>query len=181
MSFCFCHSFLFPTLLGPLACDCDPVGSLEGGVCDSHTDLDMGMIAGQCRCKANVKGTRCDDCKEGYYGLSQNDPLGCQRTYVCDVSATASCLNRDENGSLVFWIIKPHNLHLRSVNITIAIILFFVCVSPSACNCDPRGIIMMGAPCDQISGDCSCKRYVTGRYCNQCLVSNISSFHKICC
>lgn len=99
-----------------IACDCDPVGSLEGGVCDSHTDLDMGMIAGQCRCKANVKGTRCDDCKEGYYGLSQNDPLGCQ-----------------------------------------------------PCNCDPRGIIMMGAPCDQISGDCSCKRYVTGRYCNQCL------------
>ncbi|KAG7283440.1 hypothetical protein CRUP_035233, partial [Coryphaenoides rupestris] len=27
----------------------------------------------------------------------------------------------------------------------------------------------MGVPCDQISGDCSCKRYVTGRYCNQCL------------
>uniref|UniRef100_A0A8C2ZAT6 Laminin, beta 2-like n=1 Tax=Cyclopterus lumpus TaxID=8103 RepID=A0A8C2ZAT6_CYCLU len=99
-----------------VSCDCDPVGSLEGGVCDSHTDLDMGMIAGQCRCKAHVKGTRCDDCKEGYYGLSQNDPLGCQ-----------------------------------------------------PCNCDPRGIIMMGAPCDQISGDCSCKRYVTGRYCNQCL------------
>ncbi|XP_076019504.1 laminin subunit beta-1 [Genypterus blacodes] len=99
-----------------VACDCDPVGSLDGGVCDSHTDLDMRMIAGQCRCKANVKGTRCDDCKEGYYGLSQNDPLGCQ-----------------------------------------------------PCNCDPRGIIMMGAPCDQISGDCSCKRYVTGRYCNQCL------------
>uniref|UniRef100_A0A8D2ZRP9 Laminin, beta 2-like n=1 Tax=Scophthalmus maximus TaxID=52904 RepID=A0A8D2ZRP9_SCOMX len=99
-----------------VACDCDPVGSLEGGVCDSHTDPDMVMIAGQCRCKANVKGMRCDDCKEGYYGLSQNDPLGCQ-----------------------------------------------------PCNCDPRGIIMIGAPCDQISGDCSCKRYVTGRYCNQCL------------
>uniref|UniRef100_A0A669CLA0 Laminin, beta 2-like n=1 Tax=Oreochromis niloticus TaxID=8128 RepID=A0A669CLA0_ORENI len=99
-----------------VACDCDPVGSLEGGVCDTHTDFEMGMIAGQCRCKVNVKGTRCDDCKEGYYGLSQNDPLGCQ-----------------------------------------------------PCNCDPRGIIVMGAPCDQISGDCSCKRYVTGRYCNQCL------------
>uniref|UniRef100_A0A3Q2XNE3 Laminin, beta 2-like n=1 Tax=Hippocampus comes TaxID=109280 RepID=A0A3Q2XNE3_HIPCM len=99
-----------------VACDCDPVGSMEGGVCDSHTDPDMGMITGQCRCKANVKGLRCDDCNEGYYGLSQNDPLGCQ-----------------------------------------------------PCNCDPRGIIMMGAPCDQISGDCSCKRYVTGRYCNQCL------------
>ncbi|XP_011475073.1 laminin subunit beta-2 [Oryzias latipes] len=99
-----------------LLCDCDPVGSFDGGVCDSHTDLDMGMIAGQCRCKANVKGIRCDDCKVGYYGLSQNDPQGCQ-----------------------------------------------------PCNCDPRGIIRMGDPCDQISGDCSCKRYVTGRYCDQCL------------
>uniref|UniRef100_W5N6F6 Laminin subunit beta-2 n=1 Tax=Lepisosteus oculatus TaxID=7918 RepID=W5N6F6_LEPOC len=99
-----------------IPCDCDPVGSLDGGVCDSLTDLDIGMIAGQCRCKQNVKGTRCDCCKEGFYGLSQNDPLGCQ-----------------------------------------------------PCNCDPRGIIMGGAPCDQISGDCSCKRYVTGRYCNQCL------------
>ncbi|KAK6480575.1 laminin subunit beta-1 [Huso huso] len=99
-----------------VACDCDPVGSLEGGVCDSHTDLDLGMIAGQCRCKVNVKGTRCDYCKEGFYGLSRNDPVGCQ-----------------------------------------------------PCNCDPRGIIMGGSPCDQVSGDCSCKRYVTGRYCNQCL------------
>ncbi|KAJ3586836.1 hypothetical protein NHX12_013228 [Muraenolepis orangiensis] len=99
-----------------IACDCDPVGSLEGGVCDSHSDLDAGRIAGQCRCKANVKGSRCDVCREGFYGLSQDHPLGCQ-----------------------------------------------------PCNCDPRGIIQMGVPCDQISGDCSCKRYVTGRYCNQCL------------
>ncbi|XP_056896731.1 laminin subunit beta-2 isoform X1 [Takifugu flavidus] len=99
-----------------VACDCDPVGSVEGGVCDSHTDLSLGMIAGQCRCKVNVRGMRCDDCKEGYYGLSQNNPRGCE-----------------------------------------------------SCNCDPHGIIVMGTPCDQISGDCSCKRYVTGRYCNQCL------------
>ncbi|XP_017266844.1 laminin subunit beta-1 [Kryptolebias marmoratus] len=99
-----------------VACDCDPVGSLDGGICDSHTDPDMGMISGQCRCKVNVKGVRCDNCKTGYYGLSQIDPLGCQ-----------------------------------------------------PCNCDPRGVILMDAPCDQISGDCSCKRYVTGRHCNQCL------------
>uniref|UniRef100_A0A671QX33 Laminin subunit beta-1-like n=1 Tax=Sinocyclocheilus anshuiensis TaxID=1608454 RepID=A0A671QX33_9TELE len=99
-----------------IPCDCDPVGSVEGGVCDSHTDLDLGMIGGQCRCKQNIRGQRCDYCKEGHYGLSLDNPLGCQ-----------------------------------------------------PCNCDPRGITMLGAPCDQISGDCSCKRYVTGRYCNQCL------------
>ncbi|GCB83687.1 hypothetical protein scyTo_0024174, partial [Scyliorhinus torazame] len=38
-----------------------------------------------------------------------------------------------------------------------------------ACRCDPRGIIMSEAPCDQISGDCFCKRHVTGRYCDLCL------------
>lgn len=78
----FNFDFYSPFFVWPPACDCDPVGSMEGGVCDSHTDPDMGMITGQCRCKANVKGLRCDDCKEGYYGLSQNDPLGCQRAYA---------------------------------------------------------------------------------------------------
>ncbi|XP_067908301.1 laminin subunit beta-1 [Heterodontus francisci] len=99
-----------------IPCDCDPVGSLEGGICDSDTDLDFAIIGGQCRCKENVRGKRCDHCKEGFYGLSRDNPQGCQ-----------------------------------------------------ACRCDPRGIIMSGAPCDQISGDCFCKRYVTGRYCDVCL------------
>lgn len=67
-------------------CDCDPEGSLDGGQCDSHTDMYHRMIGGQCRCKPNVQGQRCDYCKEGHYGLSQNDPLGCQ----CE------CLNVDQ-------------------------------------------------------------------------------------
>ncbi|XP_040262981.1 laminin subunit beta-2-like [Bufo bufo] len=99
-----------------IPCDCDPVGSSDGGVCDSHTNVNLGMIAGQCRCKENVKGERCDSCKENFYGLSRNDPEGCQ-----------------------------------------------------PCRCDPRGIIAGSTPCDHISGDCYCKRFVTGRYCNQCL------------
>ncbi|XP_059572078.1 laminin subunit beta-2 isoform X2 [Alligator mississippiensis] len=99
-----------------LPCDCDPVGSLDGGVCDGHTDVALGLIAGQCRCKEHVRGARCDHCKEAFYGLSLNDPQGCQ-----------------------------------------------------PCRCDPRGIIAGSAPCDHISGDCYCKRFVTGRYCSQCL------------
>ncbi|KAG6920599.1 laminin B1, partial [Chelydra serpentina] len=58
-------------------CDCDPVGSLDGGVCDSHTDVALGMITGQCRCKEHVQGVRCDSCKEAFYGLSRTDPQGC--------------------------------------------------------------------------------------------------------
>ncbi|XP_041417679.1 laminin subunit beta-2 isoform X1 [Xenopus laevis] len=98
------------------ACDCDPDGSLDGGLCDAQDNPALGLIAGQCRCKDYVEGPRCDRCKTGFFGLSANNFQGCQR-----------------------------------------------------CQCDPRGTISDGAQCDPISGDCFCKRFVTGPTCNQCL------------
>ncbi|KAM6470530.1 laminin subunit beta-2 isoform 2-T2 [Liasis olivaceus] len=98
------------------ACDCDPDGTLDGGVCDTHDDPALRLIAGQCRCKENVEGARCDKCKSGFFGLSAENPQGCQR-----------------------------------------------------CQCNPRGTVQEGAQCDAITGNCLCKRLVTGRSCNQCL------------
>uniref|UniRef100_A0A8D0G091 Laminin subunit beta-1 n=1 Tax=Strix occidentalis caurina TaxID=311401 RepID=A0A8D0G091_STROC len=103
-----------PTACAP--CDCDPAGSLDGGACDGHTDVALGMIAGQCRCKENVAGPRCDRCRHGAFGLSHDDPQGCQ-----------------------------------------------------PCRCDPRGTVTGSSPCDSISGDCYCKRFVAGRSCSQCV------------
>lgn len=61
------------------ACDCDPDGSQNGGICDSHTDPSLGIVGGQCRCKANVEGPRCDKCKAGFFGLSAENSEGCTR------------------------------------------------------------------------------------------------------
>ncbi|XP_036388828.1 laminin subunit beta-2 isoform X2 [Megalops cyprinoides] len=107
-----------------VACDCDPDGSLNGGICDGHDDPSLGMIAGQCRCKDHVEGPRCDKCKSGFFGLSADNPQGCQ-----------------------------------------------------PCQCDGRGTVSGSPQCDPVSGDCFCKRLVTGRSCNQCLPEHWALSH----
>lgn len=49
----------------------------------------------------------------------------------------------------------------------------------AACRCDPRGTVAGSSPCDPISGDCYCKRFVAGRSCSQCVVS-ASAFPTPC-
>lgn len=49
------------------ACQCDPQGSLSGE-CDK--------VGGQCRCKPNVMGRRCDQCAPGTYGFGVNGCTG---------------------------------------------------------------------------------------------------------
>ena len=48
-------------------CECDPTGS-ESTLCDKYT--------GECPCKKNVVGRRCDRCAPGTYGFSSE---GCKR------------------------------------------------------------------------------------------------------
>jgi len=99
-----------------VACDCELAGSLNGGVCDGITDSRNGLTAGQCRCKSNVDGARCDRCRDGYFGLNEENPDGC-----------------------------------------------------SPCDCDSLGTLGGGNTCDPYTGQCTCKRYTTGRRCDQCL------------
>lgn len=70
------------------ACECDPDGAISGGICVSHSDPAVGSVAGQCLCKDNVQGAKCDQCQPNYYGLSAADPLGCQRKSAAAGSPT---------------------------------------------------------------------------------------------
>ena len=42
------------------------------------TDEFEGTSAGQCHCKENVGGVRCDGCKNGYWNFALENELGCQ-------------------------------------------------------------------------------------------------------
>lgn len=66
-----------------LACECDPDGTISGGLCVSHSDPDLGSVTGGSLCEENVEGAKCDRCKPNHYGLSAADPLG----YHCKSAA----------------------------------------------------------------------------------------------
>uniref|UniRef100_A0A8C1T947 Laminin, beta 2-like n=1 Tax=Cyprinus carpio TaxID=7962 RepID=A0A8C1T947_CYPCA len=115
---------------------------------DMAVYLATGNISGGVcdNCLHNTMGRKCETCKHFYYQdptKDIRDPCRCKQNVKgqrCDYC---------KEGHYGLSLDNPLGCH--------------------PCNCDPRGITMIGAPCDQISGDCSCKRYVTGRYCNQCL------------
>eukprot|EP00795_Rhopilema_esculentum_P007556 gene7556-13341_t len=77
--------------LGCSPCKCHTIGTLNGvGICDKDT--------GRCPCKPNIDpGSRtCDSCKDGYYGLSKSNLLGCT---ACDCNPGGSLSNICEKKS----------------------------------------------------------------------------------
>ncbi|XP_022106047.1 laminin subunit beta-1-like isoform X2 [Acanthaster planci] len=72
-------------------CDCNSVGSLGStNFCDK--------VSGQCICKANVEGSRCDTCKTGSYNLDAANPDGCTLCR-CGLGASLSGLCNPDTGA----------------------------------------------------------------------------------
>lgn len=52
-----------------VACECNATGS---------ANFDCDTLSGECNCKPNVTGSKCDQCKEGFYMPDPSSPGGCQ-------------------------------------------------------------------------------------------------------
>ncbi|NXT39257.1 LAMB4 protein, partial [Pelecanoides urinatrix] len=146
-----------------LPCNCDPKGTLHNGMCESRTDPALGTVAGQCPCKENVEGVRCDKCRANYYGLSGSDPLGCQPCNcdpagslpfsICD-PATGECLcqrfatgRRCEKCIVGYWGLGNS---------------LYGC---SPCDCDIGG--SQNNLCSPKDGQCKCLPNIVSRQCNE--------------
>ncbi|KAK0144068.1 Laminin subunit beta-4 [Merluccius polli] len=140
---------------GCIPCDCDPVGSQGGGLCDSAT--------GHCICKDNVEGQRCDRCKYGYYGLRQEDPAGCQMcgcnsqgsmpsAHQCD-QVTGECTCEPLATGAYCDQCLPGYWGLGNT--------VHRC---SPCDCDSGGAV--GTRCTAEDGKCECLPNMAGRRCS---------------
>ncbi|XP_062990215.1 laminin subunit beta-4 [Elgaria multicarinata webbii] len=146
-----------------IPCACDPDGTLYNGLCEGRTDPVLGTIAGQCHCKENVEGVRCDMCKPNYYGMTGSDPLGCQPCN-CDPSGslpfsacnavTGECLCQQfatgqhcEECLQGYWGLGSN---------------IYGC---SPCNCDIGGA--HNNLCTTTNGQCECLPNIVGRQCTE--------------
>lgn len=145
-----------------IACDCDPRGALDEGICDSITDDEFVIEAGACHCKANVKGRRCDTCREGFWNLDPNNSDGCQ-SCTCNLYGTVnnSGCNMHTGECTCKRLVTgkdcnqcmPETYGLSESRDGCAL-----------CNCNPGG--SLDNHCDVITGQCSCRPHMTGRTCS---------------
>ena len=61
--------------------------------------------------------------------------------------------------------------------IVLTVVLYFSTKLVSACQCNVLG--SLSNECDSYSGQCKCKPYFTGKYCEQCTSSNLIFPHCV--
>ncbi|KAM7397366.1 hypothetical protein PAMP_020344 [Pampus punctatissimus] len=152
-----CRSFLYqdPQRVlddpyGCIPCDCDPTGS-QGGLCDP--------LSGQCVCKENVEGRRCDRCKHGFFDLRQDDPTGCQVCRCHVLGSVGSCDQLTGNCKCD---------HLASGTLCERCVAGFWGLGDSGFRCSPCDCDMGGAhsiTCSPHDGQCHCLPNMVGRRC----------------
>ncbi|XP_021347323.1 usherin-like [Mizuhopecten yessoensis] len=140
-------------------CLCDKTGILG-----FNTDCEK--EGGQCRCKSNVGGRRCDECKPGFYNLNSSNPFGCA-SCGCDVQGTVAA-NQSCHAITGDCFCKPNvrNAKCDACQYGFYNLTYDNPLGCTSCQCNPQG--STSSFCNSQTGMCSCKDNIVGRQCDQC-------------
>lgn len=129
------------------SCDCDLTGSISG-ICDSR--------GGQCECKPNVVGLRCDRCAVGTYGFG---PSGCSPCDCDSVGALSNACDK-QTGQCEC---RERGITGRQCNQCQP--GFWAFPECRTCQCNGHASI-----CDQRTGACiDCRNLTDGAHCERCV------------
>ncbi|XP_015276228.1 PREDICTED: laminin subunit alpha-3 [Gekko japonicus] len=131
---------------GALPCSCHRNGAMSP-TCSP--------IGGQCSCKPNIIGRRCNKCQTGYYGFPFCKPCSCGRRLCDDVTGRCICPPQTVKPRCEVCVKQHFSYHPLA--------------GCEACNCSNKGIVNAAYPeCDKIDGQCKCRPGITGRQCDRC-------------
>ncbi|XP_050725715.1 laminin subunit alpha-like isoform X5 [Eriocheir sinensis] len=131
---------------GALACQCDFYGS-ESFECEK--------FGGQCPCRPNIIGKRCNRCKTGYYGFPECRPCACPSTALC-VPDTGECICPPRVEGDRCDRCAPYTYGYDPI------------IGCEECQCSPLGVRAGNLQCSLQTGQCDCKENVVGRRCDRC-------------
>ncbi|CAK9798131.1 Laminin subunit alpha [Anthophora quadrimaculata] len=129
-----------------LPCNCDIDGTIS---------FECEKFGGQCPCKPNIIGRRCEICKTGFYGFPNCKPCNCPSTALCEPETGACICPSRVTGD-------------RCDQCEVGTYGFHPIIGCEECNCSPVGVIDGDMQCDLLNGSCRCKENVVGRQCDKC-------------
>ncbi|XP_005987722.1 laminin subunit beta-3 [Latimeria chalumnae] len=138
-----------------ISCECDPDGSIDGGMCDP--------VTGRCRCKENVEGERCDRCKAGFSQLAASNPQGCRRCVCNPLGSRSGGTCEEETGHCVCL---PNVIGQACDQCAANYWNMISGQGCQPCGCDPANSYSL--QCNQFTGQCLCKPGFGGLKCTAC-------------
>uniref|UniRef100_A0A915PQH1 Laminin subunit alpha n=1 Tax=Setaria digitata TaxID=48799 RepID=A0A915PQH1_9BILA len=128
-------------------CECSSQGSTSF-MCEEY--------GGECHCRPNIIGRRCDRCAAGYYNFPDCIKCKCSDSHLCD-----------EKSGQCFCPPHVEGKHCdRCVPYAFGYDPLIGC---QLCDCQHNGSETGQLQCDPDNGQCLCKVNVGGRKCDKCL------------
>uniref|UniRef100_A0A8C6X579 Usherin n=1 Tax=Naja naja TaxID=35670 RepID=A0A8C6X579_NAJNA len=137
-------------------CSCNASGTVDG-------DTTCHQNSGQCKCKENVIGLRCDQCKSGYKVIQNIKKDGCEPC-LCNIHGSMNNLCNPSTGQCTCKQ-EVKGLHCDTCIDGFYWMDAFGC---KPCSCQVAGSVS-DTVCNPKTGQCICKPNFGERQCDDCL------------